>query len=87
MKPLGTKANPPASTRLAATCPDPLAAASFRWATRHQARRDIAAWTDTWYNPHRLHSANNMTGPNNHEQAKTYEPTLQHTAGSPLLAV
>ena len=41
-----------------------------RWHTRDQARRDIAAWIDTWYNPKRLHSANNMTSPNDHEQAQ-----------------
>lgn len=41
-----------------------------RWATRAQARRDIAAWIDTWYNPLRLHSANNMTSPNDHERAR-----------------
>jgi transposase InsO family protein len=41
-----------------------------RWSTRDQARRDIAAWIDTWYNPRRLHSANNMTSPNDHENAQ-----------------
>jgi transposase InsO family protein len=40
-----------------------------RWHTRDQARADIAAWIDTWYNPKRLHSANNMTSPNDHELA------------------
>ena len=45
--------------------------AKRRWATRDQARRDIAVWIDTWYNPHRLHSANDMTSPNNHEQTTT----------------
>lgn len=41
-----------------------------RWHTRAQARRDIAAWIDTWYNPLRLHSANDMTSPNDHESAQ-----------------
>ena len=41
-----------------------------RWLTRDQARRDIAAWIDTWYNPLRLHSANNMTSPNDHEKVQ-----------------
>ncbi len=41
-----------------------------RWATRDQARRDIAAWIDTWHNPLRLHSANNMTSPTDHEKAR-----------------
>ena len=41
-----------------------------RWHTRDQARTDIATWIDTWYNPLRLHSANNMTSPNDHEQAQ-----------------
>ena len=41
-----------------------------RWQTRHQARRDITTWIDTWYNPQRLHSANNMTSPNDHEQGQ-----------------
>ena len=40
-----------------------------RWHTRDQARRDIAAWIDTWYNPKRLHSTNNMTSPTDHELA------------------
>jgi len=44
--------------------------ARWRWATRDQARRDIAAWIDAWYNPLRLHSANNMTSPNDHERAQ-----------------
>ena len=41
-----------------------------RWTTRDQARRDIAAWIDTWYNPLRLHSANDMTSPTDHEAAQ-----------------
>ena len=41
-----------------------------RWATRDQARQDIAAWIDSWYNPLRLHSANNMTSPTDHEKAR-----------------
>ena len=41
-----------------------------RYLTRDQARTDIAAWIDTSYNPKRLHSANNMTSPNDHEQAR-----------------
>ena len=41
-----------------------------RWHTRDQARRDIAAWIDTWYNPRRLHSTNNMASPIDHEQAQ-----------------
>lgn len=40
-----------------------------RWTTRDQARAEIATWIDTWYNPKRLHSANNMTSPNDHELA------------------
>ena len=40
-----------------------------RWTTRHQARRDIADWIHTWYNPKRLHSTNNMTSPIDHELA------------------
>ena len=40
-----------------------------RWTTRDQARADITAWIDTWYNPKRLQSANNMTSPNDHELA------------------
>lgn len=41
-----------------------------RWQTRDQARRDIAAWIDTWYNTRRLHSANNMTSPTDHEKTR-----------------
>ena len=42
-----------------------------RWHTRAQARRDIANWITDWYNPTRLHSANNMTSPIDREQANT----------------
>ncbi len=41
------------------------------WQTRDQARREIANWICGWYNPKRLHSANNMTSPNDHENAQT----------------
>jgi transposase InsO family protein len=40
-----------------------------RYQTRHQARADIAAWIDTWYNRRRLHSTNNMTSPIEYELA------------------
>ena len=40
-----------------------------RYTTRHQARLDIATWTDTWYNKKRLHSTNNMTSPTDYEHA------------------
>ncbi len=40
------------------------------WQTRDQARRDITDWIHGWYNPLRLHSANNMTSPNDHENAQ-----------------
>ena len=40
-----------------------------RYRTRDQARADIAAWIDTWYNQRRLHSTNNMTSPIEYELA------------------
>lgn len=40
-----------------------------QWATRRQARRDIAAWLTDWYNPRRLHSTLDMTSPIDYEQA------------------
>ena len=40
-----------------------------RYRTRDQARADIAAWIDTWYNRRRLHSTNNMTSPIEYELA------------------
>ena len=40
-----------------------------RYRTRDQARTDIAAWIDTWYNRRRLHSTNNMTSPIEYELA------------------
>ena len=40
-----------------------------RYQTRDQARRDIAAWIDTWYNKKRLHSTNNMLSPIDYELA------------------
>jgi len=42
-----------------------------RWTTRDQARRDIATWISDWYNPLRLHSANDMTSPIDREQTHT----------------
>ena len=44
-----------------------------RYATRTQARQDIANWIHTWYNQHRLHSTLDMTSPINYE--KTHETT------------
>ena len=40
-----------------------------RYRTRDQARADIAAWIDTWYNTKRLHSTNNMLSPTEYELA------------------
>ena len=40
-----------------------------RYQTRDQARADIAAWIDTWYNTVRLHSTNNMLSPIEYELA------------------
>ena len=40
-----------------------------RYRTRDQARADIAAWIDAWYNRRRLHSTNNMTSPIEYELA------------------
>ncbi len=42
-----------------------------RWTTRAQARRDIATWISDWYNPLRLHSANNTASPIDREQTHT----------------
>ena len=39
------------------------------WATRRQARRDIARWITDWYNTRRLHSTLDMTSPIDYEQA------------------
>ena len=59
-----------------------------RWRTRDQARRDIAAWIDTWYNPKRLHSTNNMTSVGGHEILPTgghvaarWRPTVLPSGG------
>lgn len=41
------------------------------WATRRQARRDIARWITDWYNTRRLHSTLDMTSPTDYEQANT----------------
>ena len=35
--------------------------------TRADARRDIAAWIDGWYNPRRRHSSLDNTSPTNYE--------------------
>lgn len=42
------------------------------WATRRQARRDIARWITDWYNPRRLHSTLDMTSPIDYEQANNH---------------
>ena len=41
------------------------------WATRRQARQDIAAWITDWYNTRRLHSTLDMTSPTDYELANT----------------
>ncbi|WP_420609180.1 IS3 family transposase [Candidatus Poriferisodalis sp.] len=42
------------------------------WATRRQARRDIARWITDWYNTRRLHSTLDMTSPTDYEQANNH---------------
>ncbi len=41
------------------------------WATRRQARRDIARWITDWYNTRRLHSTLDMISPTDYESTKT----------------
>ncbi|WP_419945509.1 IS3 family transposase [Candidatus Poriferisodalis sp.] len=41
------------------------------WATRRQARRDIARWITDWYNTRRLHSTLDMTSPTDYENTNT----------------
>ncbi|MDE0668130.1 MAG: DDE-type integrase/transposase/recombinase, partial [bacterium] len=41
-----------------------------RWATRDQARRDIAASIDTRHNPHRPQPTDNTASPTDHEKAQ-----------------
>ena len=40
-----------------------------RYATRAQARRDVAAWIGQWYNRRRHHSSTNMLAPIEYELA------------------
>ncbi|WP_419947285.1 IS3 family transposase [Candidatus Poriferisodalis sp.] len=41
------------------------------WATRRQARQDIARWITDWYNTRRLHSTLDMTSPTDYENTNT----------------
>lgn len=53
------------------------------WATKAQARLDIFSWIESWYNPHRLHSALGYLSPAEFEkrrrnsQLDPIEPTNQ----------
>ena len=42
--------------------------------TRAEARRDVAAWIDGWYNPRRRHSSLDMTSPINYENTHHRRP-------------
>jgi len=47
------------------------------WATKAQARQEIAMWVCGWYNHHRLHSAIGMVPPVEYELAHTPNPQNQ----------
>lgn len=47
------------------------------WATKAQARQEIALWISGWYNHHRLHSAIGMVPPVEYEHAHTPKPHNQ----------
>jgi transposase InsO family protein len=38
------------------------------WQSKTQARLDVFTWIESWYNPHRRHSALNYKSPNNFER-------------------
>ncbi|MGH8935183.1 MAG: integrase core domain-containing protein [Acidimicrobiia bacterium] len=42
-----------------------------KFATRAEARRAVATWTDQFYNPRRRHSSNGMKSPIDYENAAT----------------
>ena len=47
------------------------------WATKAQARQEIAMWVHSWYNHHRLHSAIGMVPPVEYEHTHTTNPHNQ----------
>ncbi|MDE0236600.1 MAG: integrase core domain-containing protein [bacterium] len=47
------------------------------WATKAQARQEIAMWVHGWYNHHRLHSAIGMVPPVEYEMTHTANPHNQ----------
>ena len=50
------------------------------WKTKTEARLAVFAWIESWYNPHRRHSALNYLSPNNFErkhQENTINPETQ----------
>lgn len=47
------------------------------WATKAQARQEIALWISGWYNHHRLHSAIGMVPPVEYEHTHTPNPHNQ----------
>ena len=38
------------------------------WKTKTEARMAVFTWIESWYNPHRRHSALNYLSPNNFER-------------------
>ena len=50
------------------------------WRTKTEARLAVFTWIESWYNPHRRHSALNYLSPNNFEreyQENTINPETQ----------
>ena len=49
--------------------------ARHNWKTKTEARLAVFAWIESWYNPHRRHSALNCQSPNNFER-KNHDNTI-----------
>jgi putative transposase len=45
------------------------------WQSKTQARLDVFTWIESWYNPHRRHSALNYKSPNNFERGINHGDT------------
>lgn len=58
------------------------------WPTKTQARHDVFAWIEAWYNPHRRHSALGQQSPNRFEQVYAQQcEDSRTTHGLPTVGV
>ena len=55
------------------------------WKTKTEARLSVFTWIESWYNPHRRHSALNYLSPNNFERKQQEKPIASENQTIPEL--